>query len=125
HVVEMTQPQGHSTSGSHERYKSRERLEWEAEHDCLPRLRNYLIKKGVLTEPELEQIEREVKQDVRQAKDAAWQAFSDDIKAELNEAVSLIHEAALNSGQGAYLLQLAEELSKALYPIRKDVVSTV
>src|SRR5690606_28548732 len=65
HVVEMTQPQGHSTSGSHERYKSRERLEWEAEHDCLPRFRNYLIKKDVLTESELEQIEREVKQEVR------------------------------------------------------------
>jgi pyruvate/2-oxoglutarate/acetoin dehydrogenase E1 component/TPP-dependent pyruvate/acetoin dehydrogenase alpha subunit len=125
HVVEMTQPQGHSTSGSHERYKSKERLAWEAGHDCLPRFREYLLKREVLTESELDEIEREIKQEVRQAKDRAWQAFSDDIKTDLNEAVSLIHEAALNSKQGAYLLQLAEELSKAIYPIRKDVVSSV
>lgn len=125
HVVEMTQPQGHSTSGSHERYKSKERLAWEADHDCLPRFRDYLLKKEVLTESELDEIEREVKQEVRQAKDSAWQAFSDDIKTELNEAISLINEGALNSAQGAFLLQLADELSKTIYPIRKDVISTV
>ncbi len=125
HVVEMTQPQGHSTSGSHERYKSKERLAWEAEHDCLVKFRDYLIRKQLVTEQELEEMELEAKQEVRQAKDLAWKAFSDDIKTDLNEAVSLINEAALNSAQGAYLIQLAEELSKSINPIRKDVVSAV
>jgi len=125
HVEEMTQPQGHSTSGSHERYKSKERLAWEAEHDCLSRFREYLLKKEVVSEADLDEIEREVKQEVKEAKDRAWKAFSDDIKAELNEAVALINEAALNSAQGGYLLQLAGELAKAINPIRKDVVSTV
>ncbi len=125
HVVEMTQPQGHSTSGSHERYKSKERLAWEAEHDCLTRFRDYLLKRELATEQELDELELEVKQEVRQAKDLAWKAFSSDIKAELNEALSLINEASLNSAQGAYLVQLTEELSKTINPIRKDVVSTV
>ena len=125
HVVEMTQPQGHSTSGSHERYKSKERLAWEAEHDCLARFRDYLLKKELANEQELDELEQEVKQEVRQAKDLAWKAFSNDIKTELNEAVSLINEAALNSVQGASLVQLAEELSKTINPIRKDVISTV
>src|SRR5690606_1863626 len=125
HVVEMTQPQGHSTSGSHERYKSKERLAWEAEHDCLARFRDYLLKKELENEQELDELEQEVKQEERQAKDLAWKAFSNYIKSELNEAVSLINEAALNSVQGASLVQLAEELSKTINPIRKDVISTV
>src|SRR5690606_15164811 len=125
HVVEMTQPQGHSTSGSHERYKSKQRLAWEAEHDCLTKFRSYLLHREVLTEVELDELERDVVQEVRKAKDRAWRAFADEIKAELNEAVSLINEAALNSIQGAYLLQLTEDLSKVINPIRKDVVSTV
>lgn len=125
HVEEMTQPQGHSTSGSHERYKSKERLAWEAEHDCLTRFRDYLLKKAVISEAELEEMEREVKQEVKQAKDLAWKAFSDDIKADLVEAVALINETALNSAQGAYLLQLVGELSQVINPIRKDVMSTV
>src|SRR5690606_10064094 len=124
HVEEMTQPQGHSTSGSHERYKSKDRLAWEADHDCLSRFRDYLLKRDAITEQELEEIEKEIKQEVKQAKERAWKAFSDDINADLNEAGALINEAALNSVQGAYLLQLAGELSQAINPIRKDVVST-
>lgn len=125
HVVEMTQPQGHSTSGSHERYKTKERLQWEVDHDCLGLFRDYILNKELATEQELLEIEEEAKAQVRQAKDKAWKAFSGEIKNELQEAVSLINEAALNSSQGAYLLQLAEDLSKAIHPIRKDVVSAV
>lgn len=125
HVVEMTQPQGHSTSGSHERYKSKERLAWEAEHDCLLRLRNYILDGDIATEEELTEIEESCKQEVREAKDAAWKSFSIAIKDELNEAISLINEASLDSSQGAFLVQLAEDLSKTLNPIRKDVISGV
>jgi pyruvate/2-oxoglutarate/acetoin dehydrogenase E1 component/TPP-dependent pyruvate/acetoin dehydrogenase alpha subunit len=125
HVVEMTQPQGHSTSGSHERYKSKERLAWEAEHDCLLRFKNYILQKSLATEEELEEIDELCKKEAKEAKEQAWKAFSNDIKVELNEASSLINEAALNSHQGAYLIQLAEELDKTINPIRKDVISAV
>ncbi|MEX2593123.1 MAG: thiamine pyrophosphate-dependent enzyme [Anditalea sp.] len=125
HVTDMTQPQGHSTSGSHERYKSKERLAWEADHDCLLRFRNYILEKEFATVEELNEIDLLCKQEVKEAKELAWKAFSNNIKSELNEAVSLINEAALNSNQGAFLLQLAEELSKTINPIRKDVISAV
>lgn len=125
HVIEVTQPQGHSTSGSHERYKSKERLEWEKDHDCILKFREYLENNQVASSEELDQIEAAAKAFAKKEKDAAWAAFSSEIKTELQEAVQLIKEAAVNSSENAGLLQLAEDLQKTLNPIRKDVVSTV
>ena len=125
HVIEVTQPQGHSTSGSHERYKSKERLEWEKDHDCILKFREYLENNQVASSEELDQIESAAKAFAKKKKDAAWAAFSSEIKTELKEAVQLIKEAAENSSEKATLVQLAEDLQKTLNPIRKDVVSTV
>lgn len=125
HVVEVTQPQGHSTSGSHERYKSPERLQWEKEHDCLLKFREFLLERGVASEEELGQIDAEAKQYVKEQKEAAWKAFAGTIKSELDEAVALLKETATNSSNPSGINQLAEELSKTLNPIRKDVISTV
>ncbi|UJP63758.1 alpha-ketoacid dehydrogenase subunit alpha/beta [Mongoliitalea daihaiensis] len=125
HVIEVTQPQGHSTSGSHERYKSKERLDWEKDHDCLVKFKDYLLVNGVATEADLFQIENEAKVYAKKEKDAAWAAFSSDIKQELQEAVQLIRAAAPQASESAALLQLADDLQKTLNPIRKDVVSTV
>src|SRR5690554_981220 len=125
HVKDMTQPQGHSTSGSHERYKSKERLAWEAENDCVLKLRNYILEKDIATERELEEMDRAALEEVKKARELAWNAYLNDIRSELNEAVSLINEASLNSKEGAYLLQLSGELSKTLNPVRKDVISSV
>ncbi|MCH7412558.1 thiamine pyrophosphate-dependent enzyme [Belliella sp. R4-6] len=125
HVIEMTQPQGHSTSGSHERYKSAERLEWEKNHDCILKYREFLIEKGVATPETLDKIDLEAKQYVKSEKEAAWKAFSESIKTELTEAVTLIKEVAENSSNKATILQVADELSKTMNPIRKDVVSSV
>ena len=125
HVTEMTQPQGHSTSGSHERYKSKERLQWEAEHDCILKFRAYLIENEIATAEELDEIDREAIKFVREEKEKAWKSFSGEIKEELNEAVAIIKNAAKNSKKGAALTQIAEELSKTLNPIRKDVMGTV
>jgi TPP-dependent pyruvate/acetoin dehydrogenase alpha subunit len=72
HVTELTQPQGHSTSGSHERYKSPERLAWEAEHDCLARLRRLLLERGIAGEEELKELEQRETAAVRAARDRAW-----------------------------------------------------
>jgi pyruvate/2-oxoglutarate/acetoin dehydrogenase E1 component/TPP-dependent pyruvate/acetoin dehydrogenase alpha subunit len=125
HVVEVTQPQGHSTSGSHERYKSKERLEWEKEFDCLDQFRKYLLENGVATSEELDQIGQEAKAYAKKEKDAAWQAFSNDIKNELKEAVDLIKGAGAKSQHKQVVESIAEELSKTLNPIRKDVISSV
>jgi pyruvate/2-oxoglutarate/acetoin dehydrogenase E1 component/TPP-dependent pyruvate/acetoin dehydrogenase alpha subunit len=125
HVVEVTQPQGHSTSGSHERYKSKERLEWEQEYDCLAQFRKFLIKKEIATAEELDQIDQEAKAFAKKEKDAAWQLFSSEIKNELKEAVSLIKEVGAKSQQSQLLESIADELSKTLNPIRKDVISSV
>jgi pyruvate/2-oxoglutarate/acetoin dehydrogenase E1 component/TPP-dependent pyruvate/acetoin dehydrogenase alpha subunit len=125
HVIEMTQPQGHSTSGSHERYKSKERLEWEKEYDCLLQFKKYIIENGVATEEELDQIEQEAKAFAKTERDAAWNAFAGEIKNELKEAVQLIKQAAEQSSFRQELEALADDLSKIINPIRKDVISTV
>jgi pyruvate/2-oxoglutarate/acetoin dehydrogenase E1 component/TPP-dependent pyruvate/acetoin dehydrogenase alpha subunit len=125
HVIEVTQPQGHSTSGSHERYKSKERLEWEKNHDCILKFKEYLISNQVATEDELNAIENEAKAYAKKEKDAAWVEFSTEIKDELKEAVQLLKAAASNSLANLAVLQLADDLQKTLNPIRKDVVSTV
>ncbi|MEX2511892.1 MAG: thiamine pyrophosphate-dependent enzyme [Cyclobacteriaceae bacterium] len=125
HVTEMTQPQGHSTSGSHERYKSKERLAWEAAYDCVPRFRKYILENHIASEEELESIEAETKKEVKESKDRAWKAFTLSIKTELNESVNLIKDLAKKSDNGEEYVQLANELQQTLNPVRMDVISTV
>ncbi len=125
HVEEMTQPQGHSTSGSHERYKSAERLQWEKDWDCIAKFREYIISNGIATDDALDQIESEAKTEVKRQKDAAWNEFSGEIKKEIQEVVQLLKTTAEKSTRKVVLLQMAEDLSKTLNPIRKDVISTV
>lgn len=125
HVTEMTQPQGHSTSGSHERYKSKDRLNWEREWDCNVKFREYILTHNIETPDALDTIEAEAKAFVKKEKDAAWAGFSGDIKRELKIAVELIRESAKHSTRKVVVEQLADDLSKTLNPIRKDVISTV
>nr|WP_317174917.1 thiamine pyrophosphate-dependent enzyme [Pararhodonellum marinum] len=125
HVIEMTQPQGHSTSGSHERYKPKSRLAWEAEYDCLLKFKTFILESGWATEEELDEIDKKAKQTAKEYKDAAWKAFLGEIKQELNEAVSILRQAAEKSREKGHLEMLADELSKTMNPIRKDVISTV
>ncbi|MEN2283658.1 thiamine pyrophosphate-dependent enzyme [Algoriphagus sp. SE2] len=125
HVEEMTQPQGHSTSGSHERYKSAERLKWEKEWDCISKFREYILSSQIASPETLDKIEAEIKADVKKQKETAWADFSKEIKAELQEAYTLIKKAAENSTRKVILNQMADELSRTLNPIRKDVISTV
>jgi pyruvate/2-oxoglutarate/acetoin dehydrogenase E1 component/TPP-dependent pyruvate/acetoin dehydrogenase alpha subunit len=94
HVVEMTQPQGHSTSGSHERYKSRERLAWEEEHDCLRKMRHWMLEQGLASAEELAEIEAEDREYVREEQRLAWEAYRAPIDAEKATVVSLLGEVA-------------------------------
>src|SRR2546428_11439543 len=90
HVTEMTQPQGHSTSGSHERYKSKERLRFEAEYDCVARMRDWVIESGIASETQLEGWEAADKEAVEAARDLAWEAFQSPIRAERERAVAIL-----------------------------------
>src|SRR5207245_11459515 len=90
HVTEMTQPQGHSTSGSHERYKSEERLRFEQEYDCIARMRDWIIESGVASEAQLEGWEAADKEAVEAARDLAWDAFQSPIRAERDRAVAIL-----------------------------------
>jgi pyruvate/2-oxoglutarate/acetoin dehydrogenase E1 component/TPP-dependent pyruvate/acetoin dehydrogenase alpha subunit len=125
HVDEMTQPQGHSTSGSHERYKSAERLQWEKDWDCLSKFRDYIISAGIAKDEVLDQIENEAKAEVKRQKEAAWSSFSGEIKHEIQETIALLRTTAEKSSRKVVLLQLADDLSKTINPIRKDAVTSV
>ncbi|HEV7381813.1 MAG TPA: thiamine pyrophosphate-dependent enzyme, partial [Dyadobacter sp.] len=125
HVVELTQPQGHSTSGSHERYKSRQRLSWEAELDCNKRFREWILQNGYSTEEELEQIEAEAKETASQARNRAWQAYRKELDKEYIATIELLQSASKESNVGNEVSQLVLELSKTYLPSRKDMVSSI
>lgn len=116
HVKEMTQPQGHSTSGSHERYKSKERLAWETEHDCVAKMRAWLLENNLAEETEIEVLEKEAISEVKAAKKAAWTAFRSEINAEKNEAVELLSQLDANA---------SASLKGAMDPNRKDILKTL
>src|SRR5690606_16377283 len=99
HVTEMTQPQGHSTSGSHERYKSKERLEWEDEFDCIKKMREWMIASALSTAEELDIIDAEAKKTVREIQKKAWEDFNAPIRKEFNEVVQLLDELTAESAE--------------------------
>ncbi len=123
HVEECTQPQGHSTSGSHERYKSKERLAWEDEFDCIRKMGEWMVEKEIATEEELKAIQEEAKKHVRDQKKAAWTAFIEPIKAERNEMVQLLNDLANESANAASITPLAETIAGLTEPSRKDILS--
>lgn len=121
HVVEVTQPQGHSTSGSHERYKSPERLQWEKDHDCLLKMKQWMLESAIATEDEIEAIEKESVKVVRNAKSSAWKAFLAPIKEECTKAIELIKATAEQSEQKTFINKIAEDLEGMMDPIRRDI----
>ncbi|MBX7139592.1 MAG: transketolase [Chitinophagales bacterium] len=124
HVKELTQPQGHSTSGSHERYKSKERLEWEIEHDCNRKMREWMIQYAIAPAEEIEEIEKDAKDFVSAERAAAWNGFNDPIKNSLAELTVLLDQAAAASSAGADISYLHNELTTSLDPTNKDLLST-
>jgi len=125
HVQEVTQPQGHSTSGSHTRYKSTERLTWEQEWDCNLKFKEWILNNGYATSDELEEIEEAAKKFIRQQRNEAWKAFSESILSEQNEAVLLLQAAAQESRFTTELLQLTDELRKEIVPLHRDNTTAV
>ena len=116
HVKELTQPQGHSTSGSHERYKSPERLAWEIEHDCLKQMRTWVISTKLATEEEISALELDAEQEAKASKKEAWVAFTSEIKQEIEEACNVIQDIDASA---------ASSLKAITDAGRKDILKTI
>ncbi len=135
HVKELTQPLGHSTSGSHERYKSKDRLDWEKEFDCLSKMRDWIINfeledqdgqilKFVESEEEIKALEKNVKKEVSLARRTAWNAFVQPMAQEREELLLLLNNAAQKSEHTIFIEKLKRELASIDEPIRKNILTT-
>lgn len=120
HVTEVTQPQGHSTSGSHERYKEKDRLDWEKEYDCIVQMRKWMIESAIASEEDLLKLEEEAKILVRNTQKEAWSEFLESIKQEQSEVINMIN--AMANGQPA-LTKIAAQLASASDAQRREVMS--
>ena len=123
HVKELTQPIGHSTSGSHERYKSKKRLAWEKRNDCNLRMRDWILDNGIATEPELDLIESGSKVFVKKAKEEAWDSYSSPIKNSRLDIIPLLNDLK-NDFNNFGLDSIVEELERIKEPHNKDILST-
>jgi len=115
HVEECTQPQGHSTSGSHERYKSKKRLQWEEKYDCIRQFRLWIEKRGIASAEELDEVERVAREKAKLGKKAAWENFQTQIKSEMGELYQVLLELGLN--------EFTSELKTLSEPMRRDVIA--
>jgi pyruvate/2-oxoglutarate/acetoin dehydrogenase E1 component/TPP-dependent pyruvate/acetoin dehydrogenase alpha subunit len=125
HVTDVTQPLGHSTSGSQERYKSPERIAWESENDCLPRFRGWMIEGGVATADELDALEAEAAAEVEAAQKAAWEAYIGPIRELRSHAITLLGALSSTSPRGEELRRSALALEDLPQPLRRDTAAAV
>ncbi|MFN3528370.1 MAG: thiamine pyrophosphate-dependent enzyme [Bacteroidia bacterium] len=125
HVIEVTQPQGHSTSGSHERYKSPERLQWEQEHDCLLKMREWMLSQGISTVEALDTLEAEAVSYVKTEQQAAFAAYRAEIEAEKAETLAKLDALIGSSSQSAFLTAVRNELATNKDAIRKDIMGAI
>ncbi len=123
HVVELTQPQGHSTSGSHERYKSQERLEWEREHDCNLRFREWILENEITSEKRLQELEKEIKKEVRLAKKEAWAEFLQPNREEKKTLTGLMKALAASSPNSAFITRLTNDLIAVEEPQKRHLLT--
>lgn len=123
HIDEVTQPQGHSTSGSHERYKTPERLQWEKDHDCLLKMRNWLVKEGYADEDEVKKIRSEAKKYVKECRDRAWAAFVQPTQENRRQMLDILQRIKAHSAKKDALEALHKELANLRSPLFHEVVT--
>ncbi len=121
HVVELTQPQGHSTSGSHERYKDDKRLQWERDNDCNKKFKEWILESGIASEEELNEIEKVIKRTVREAKKEAWSEFLAQHQGPKKTLVQLIDAASKKSSNKNFLTKIKNDLIAVEEPVKKDM----
>lgn len=124
HVKELTQPQGHSTSGSHERYKSADRLQWEGDFDCVVKMRSWMIDNNIATSEELDTLDAELKKEVLAGKKAAWEAYLNPIKEERTALTEILNQVASSSANKVFIEKMITDLNSIKEPIRKDNLTT-
>ena len=124
HVEEVTQPQGHSTSGSHERYKDEKRLEWEEEHCCINKFRKWIEKEGIAGKKKLNSIEEEAIEEVKEAQKRAWEAYQEPIKQQKEELLALFDSLLQSHDNDSQIADQKNILKKKTRPLRKDVISS-
>ncbi len=124
HISEITQPQGHSTSGSHERYKDEKRMKWEKDYDCLTQMRKWILDNEITGEQELDEIEKQALQRVKEAKKEAWNRFQKPIRKMRDDFVEMVNITQCQCLKVDQIDQLMQDLKRVGEPIRKDVVSS-
>lgn len=124
HITEVTQPQGHSTSGSHERYKSKERLQWEKDFDGILRMRNWIIEQGISSVEDIEEIEAKAKKRAKEAKKKAWKANLNPIKKERDEFLEVANIATCHCTKTPQIDKIKKNLAILGEPLRKDIISS-
>lgn len=125
HVTELTQPLGHSTSGSHERYKPKERLVWEQEYDCLKIFRHWLLSNELCIEEELLKMEEEDSRWVEEARSNAWEAYQTPIRKEQEEVISFLNQIALHSPQREKLQAIRDRLLNQTVLLRRNLMASI
>jgi len=127
HVVEMTQPQGHSTSGSHERYKSKDRLQWEADFDCVKMFGEWIISNNISTQEELDEMRKVAKKKVSTEKNAAWKAYQSPINEELQIATTLLGDLITQASNGVFIKPIKKQLDldARTNPHRKNIFTAI
>lgn len=123
HVKNLTQPQGHSTSGSHERYKSKQRLAWESDYDCISKFEEWVIHTGILSEEDCQEMRREARAFVRERKKKAWQRFQSDansMRNELDKIYVLLDETVAQQPSG---IELRKELAEMVNPTKSEIAA--
>lgn len=122
HIIEVTQPQGHSTSGSHERYKSAERMQWEKDFDCIKKMSEWIVQSKIATIDELTDIQNEARAQVLESKSLAWKTFSQPLKSEISEAIELLTRLGEESGDSEFTDSVIHQIQTAIDPVRKDII---
>lgn len=125
HVTEVTQPQGHSTSGSHERYKSKDRLEWEADFDCIKKMREWLLENNITDGESLDALEKEAQSNVKSAQKQAWTDYLNPIKIEIEQFGHVLNAVSAHGIKTAELAELSASLQAIAEPIRRDLGNAI
>ena len=126
HVKEVTQPQGHTTSGSHERYKSKERLQWEEDYCCIKKMREWIIENNFSNNKELDEIEKNALDKSKELRDKSWKNYRKSIEEDLNDAMVILTRIAQNSPKNKKeIIDVRDQLSKTIQPLKSDIFKSL
>jgi len=126
HVKDVTQPQGHTTSGSHERYKSTKRLEWEKDFCCIKKMREWIIENNFASKHEIESVETDAKEIAKKSRNRSWKSYRDDIKEDFDDAITVITRIAQNSPKNKKeIINIRKNLSNTIHPLKSDILKSL